>query len=151
MYVMTLLAMVVLAVTGFLPTLVGQNRMQGFVLLLHSMIAPWFMAGLAGLAVAYGGLVCRSADEDSPLTVSNGFVTSSFWALVAAALVVILSAIVSLLPLFGTTGMERLAEIHHYSSLFLLVATGFHLYNIRGADRFSDSRTCDDARETKLP
>ena len=148
MYVMTLLTMVVLAVTGFLPTLVGQNRMQGFVLLLHSMIAPWFMAGLAGLAVAYGGLACRSADK---MTVSNGLVTSSFWALVAVALVVILSAIVSLLPLFGTTGMARLAEIHHYSSLFLLVATGFHLYNIRGTDRFSDSRTCDDARETKLP
>jgi cytochrome b subunit of formate dehydrogenase len=51
-----------------------------------------------------------------------------FWLLLVSGLAVCLTMLLSMLPIFGTEGLEILLDIHRYTGLLAVVALAIHLY-----------------------
>jgi cytochrome b subunit of formate dehydrogenase len=64
-YLLALLCLVVLAVTGFYPTLVLGEHISGYLVMVHATFAPVFAVCLAVLAVMWAGR-CRFTYSDWP-------------------------------------------------------------------------------------
>lgn len=117
-YVLTMLAGAVLALTG-LGISVGLGKpMHGWGLMLHASAAPSFAVGLVVVVLCFAHQ-CRFNDSASPFCTWQKFL---FWVMTAAGLVVILSAVIPMTPLFGTHGQHFLLDAHRYSSLVLAMA-----------------------------
>ena len=146
-YLLALLCFVVLAVTGFYPTLVLGRHLSGYLLMLHATFAPVFAACLAALAVMWAHN-CRfdnfrpwlrkllrreAADKPAPIPDGRPLTPGQktcFWLIVILALPVILSPVCSMFPLFGTVGQEFLLNLHRYSTLLLTLVAIVHTYLI---------------------
>ena len=53
-----------------------------------------------------------------------------FWLILAGGFVVTMTMLLSMLPLFGTDGLEALLMIHRYSGLVVVVALILHFYGV---------------------
>jgi len=51
-----------------------------------------------------------------------------FWLVIVSGLVVILTMLLSMLPLFGTEGLLNLLDLHRYSGLLAVIALTLHFY-----------------------
>ncbi len=51
-----------------------------------------------------------------------------YWLLLASGLAVCLTMLLSMLPIFGTEGLEVLLDIHRFTGLLAVVALLLHLY-----------------------
>ena len=140
-YLLALLCFVVLAITGFYPTLVRGEHISGYLLMIHATFAPVFAITLAILAVMWSGH-CRFTGSDWPWfgrLVQRVTLTKSpeqqdknesclgqkitFWLIIFLALPLILSIVLSMFPYFGTYWQELLLDIHRYTALvFALTA-----------------------------
>jgi len=145
LYLLALLCFLVLLITGFYPVLIRGEHLGGYLLMLHATFAPVFAACLAALAVMWADN-CRFNKDDWPWlqriikreTASNKPDTEThtliqricFWLIVVLALPVILSAVLSMFPLFGTRGQEFLLDTHRYSALLLALIIIVHTYLI---------------------
>jgi cytochrome b subunit of formate dehydrogenase len=116
------LAVLFLAVTGIGTFAFGHPPMTHWVLMAHVAVAPLFALGLAAVALTWADL-CRGGIE-SPL---NGPARALFWVILLAGLVVTLSGVVPMTPLFGTKGEHLLYLTHRYSAIVLTVAVLLHL------------------------
>jgi cytochrome b subunit of formate dehydrogenase len=146
-YLLALLCFVVLAVTGFYPTLVLDEHISGYLLMIHATFAPIFAICLAVLAVMWASH-CRFTRSDwpwlqrlirrviLPKTDNTDLVGESsnpgqkitFWLIVVLALPLILSIVSSMFPFFGTHCQELLLDAHRYSALLLALAVIVHTY-----------------------
>lgn len=146
-YLLALLCFVVLAVTGFYPTLVLDEHISGYLLMIHATFAPIFAICLAVLAVMWASH-CRFTGRDWPwlqrlirrviLPKTVGEKTAcensglgqktTFWLIVVIALPLILSIVSSMFTLFGTYWQELLLDTHRYSALLLALAVIVHTY-----------------------
>jgi len=151
-YLLALLCFVVLAITGFYPTLVLGKHISGYLLMLHATFALVFAICLAVLAVMWAcrhrfnesdwpGLqhfleritLAKSTGEE-PLNKSQADGVPglgqkiTFWLIVVLALPLILSIVSSMFPLFGTDGQKLLLELHRYSALLFAMAAIVHIY-----------------------
>jgi len=111
-----------LAATGIGTFALGKPPMTHWVLMAHVAVAPFFALGLAAVALTWSDL-CRGGVE-SPLI---GPAKALFWVILLAGLVVTLSGVVPMTPLFGTKGEHFLYLTHRYSAIVLTVAILFHL------------------------
>jgi len=146
-YLLMLLCFVVLAVTGFYPALILGKSLSGYLLMLHATFAPVFAACLAILAVMWAShcyftwgdwpwlqrLIRRvilpvTANKKPVCESSNLGQKITFWLIVLLALPLILSAVSSMFPLFGTHGQELLLDVHRYSALLLALVAIVHTY-----------------------
>jgi len=148
-YLLALLCFVVLAVTGFYPTLVLDEHISGYLLMIHATFAPIFAICLAVLAVMWASH-CRFNGRDWPwlqrlirrviLPKTVGEKTAcensglgqkiTFWLIVVIALPLILSIVSSMFTLFGTYWQELLLDTHRYSALPLAMVVIVHTYLI---------------------
>ncbi|MGD8786170.1 MAG: cytochrome b/b6 domain-containing protein [Phycisphaerales bacterium] len=146
-YLLALLCFVVLAITGFYPTLVFGEHISGYPLMIHATFAPVFAICLAILAVMWASR-CRFACSDWPwfqrivqrVTLvkntgedsqceSTGLVQKiMFWLIIFLALPLILSIVVSMFPIFGTHWQELLLDIHRYTALVFAIVGIVHIY-----------------------
>jgi len=146
-YLLALLCFVVLAVTGFYPTLVLGEHISGYLLMLHATFAPIFAVCLAVLAVMWASR-CRLSYSDWPgfqrfvqrvtLVRSTGNKTPhqssglgqkiAFWLIIFLALPLILSIVLSMFPLFGTHCQELLLSMHRYTALVFAMVVIVHTY-----------------------
>ncbi len=53
-----------------------------------------------------------------------------FWVIVAGGIVVTITPLVSMLPIFGSDGLRLLLDLHRYSGLVVVLALVFHLYAV---------------------
>jgi cytochrome b subunit of formate dehydrogenase len=141
-YLLALLSFVVLAITGFYPTVILGKHISGYMIMIHATFAPIFAVCLAVLAVMWARK-CRFTAGDWPwfqrfvqrvtLTKSTGEQAApesiglgqkiSFWLIIFLALPLALSIVLSMYPIFGTHWQELLLGIHRYTALlFSLVA-----------------------------
>ena len=51
-----------------------------------------------------------------------------FWVFLCAGLIAMLTMLVSMLPLFGSDGLEVLADIHRYAGLLAVITLFIHFY-----------------------
>lgn len=146
-YLLALLCFVVLAITGFYPTLVLGEHISGYLVMVHATFAPVFAVCLAVLAVMWAGR-CRFVYSDWPwfqgfvqrvtLVKSTGNETPynstglgqkiTFWLIIFLALPLILSIVLSMFPLFGTHWQELLLGIHRYTALVFALVVIVHTY-----------------------
>lgn len=130
-YGAVVIAVVVLAVTGIGTFALGKAPMTHWVLMLHVGTAPLFAIGLAALAMAWAG---RARCDGTAGQVSCA-TKALFWLIVLSGLVVILSGVVPMTPVFGTHGQHTLYLTHRYSGIVLTVALALHLVSLARTKR----------------
>jgi len=148
-YLLAPLCFVVLAVTGFYPTLVLGEHISGYLLMVHAAFAPIFAICLAVLAVMWAGN-CRFTRSDWPwfqrfiqrvtLVKSIGEESlcrshrlaekTAFWLAVFLTLPLIMSIVLSMFPLFGTYWQELLLATHRWTALAFALVAIVHTYLI---------------------
>ena len=148
-YLAALFCFVVLALTGFYPTIILGKHITGYLVMVHATFAPVFAVCLAVLAVMWARC-CRFTCGDWPgferlvrrLTLSNssGDDTAckdsgigqkiAFWLVIFLALPLILSIVLSMFPLFGTHWQEILLSMHRYIALVFAMVVILHTYFI---------------------
>ena len=146
-YLLAMLCFVILAVTGFYPTLVLGRHISGYPVMVHATFAPVFAICLAVLAVMWARR-CRFAYSDCPwfqcvvqrvtLVKSAGEQAHcessglgqkvTFWLIIFLALPLILSIVLSMFPLFGTHWQELLLSMHRYTALVFALVAIVHIY-----------------------
>ena len=110
-----ILSVIVLATTGIGTFILGRAPMTGWVLMLHAALTPLFALGLAWMTLT------RAADAgfDGNSSRQGVAVKTLFWVAAASGLVVILSGVVPMTPIFGTDGQHGLYLLHRYSAMLL--------------------------------
>jgi len=107
--------MIVVAVTGLLLA----GGITGFVLLLHVFGGAVFAVALAAMVVLRAESHCGPCCTEGcsiGLCVERMF----FWALAVTGLCMILTAVVAMTPLLGTSGQVCIATAHGYMSILAL-------------------------------
>jgi cytochrome b subunit of formate dehydrogenase len=146
-YLVTFACFVVLAFTGFWPLLVRGEHIGGYLMMIHATFAPVFAICLAIMAITWASRH-RFVQGDCPWvrrllrTVTSLHLepmegrcnwTSigqkvTFWAIVALSLPLILSIVLSMLPLFGTHWQELALAAHRWTAVIFAVAAIVHAY-----------------------
>lgn len=131
----------VLAVTGFAEVLEG-HRMEGFMLMIHATFAPVFACSVAAMMITWAG-DCRFASHDLAWLQAGGCCCSCkevpagrfsggqkvlFWLTGLLTLVLALSMVACMFPLFDEKGMVLMLRIHRCSALLLVVVMLMHAY-----------------------
>jgi len=140
----------VLAITGFIPSVLFGAAVSGLVLILHVLAAVVFALGLVIISLL------RAHDQrfnkndwqslqhvigKKPRTKkSNPYLAAfakkiSFWLILLLALPLIASILLGMYPLFGTHGQEALLQLHGYSALLLVLAVVARLYILKLEDK----------------
>jgi len=146
-YLLALLCFVILAVTGFYPTLVLGEHISGYLLMIHATFAPIFAICLAVLAVMWASR-CRFTYSDWPwfqrfvqrVTLIKSHTKEAhcessglgqkiaFWLIIFLALPLILSIVLSMFPYFGTYWQDLFFGIHRYTALVFALVAIVHIY-----------------------
>ncbi len=121
-YLLMAVGTVVLAVTGLGAVIQGKTPMTHWVLMAHASAAPVFAIGLALVSLTWA----EHARFGNASTRQTGLAKALFWIILASGLVVILSGVVPMTPLFGTHGQHTLYLTHRYSAMVLAVAVVLH-------------------------
>ena len=132
-----LIVVIVLAATGIGTFLIGQAPMTHWVLMLHVGAAPVFALGLAAMSLTCAGR-CGAQSSDSARSGAASPSCASkalFWLVLLCGLVVILSGVVPMTPLFGTAGQHLLYLTHRYSAMVLVLLAVLHGLSLRGKCR----------------
>ena len=146
-YLLALLCFVVLALTGFYPTLVLGEHISGYLVMVHATFAPVFAICLAVLAVMWARncrfngsdwpwfqrfvqrvTLIKSTGEEAPPQSTGLGRKISFWLIIFLALPLALSVVLSMFPLLGTHWQELLLGIHRYTALLFSLAAIVHIY-----------------------
>jgi cytochrome b subunit of formate dehydrogenase len=145
-YLLALLCFVVLGFTGFYPTLVLNEHISGYLLIVHATFAPILAICLAILVVMWAGK-CRFTWSDWPwfqkfiecVTLikcseqpqnqnRNIYQKITFWLIIILALPLILSIVLSMFPYFGTDWQELLLAIHRWTAVVFAIVVVVHTY-----------------------
>ncbi len=131
-YLGALVSVAMLGVTSFY-TVLRFGGMHGWWLFAHMFGAGALTGVLPLLALTwcgasrFGRLTQRQLEE-SYLPRFFWIPRVMFWLFLLAGFVVLLTMLVSMLPLFGTEGMEILLDIHRYAGLLAVVTLFIHFY-----------------------
>ena len=104
------LCIVLLAVTGFGFGWPLQEVLSGFALLAH-----------VGCGAAYAAMLCIWAALTAR-TSRNGLGRWCFWMLVVGGIVLILSVLVAMFPVFGTHGQHLCVKVHRLAAVLTIAA-----------------------------
>jgi len=137
-----LFCLIVLAVTGFVPSVIYDEAIGSWWLFIHAIMAGIFAVCMAALAVLWAD---RNRFDKNYLPWLNTILRRQpkstvtperyeleikicFWGIFVLMVPVILSAIVSMFKIFGTHGQEVLLQIHRYCTFFLTILAIIYLY-----------------------
>lgn len=141
-FLLAMLCFAILFITGFVPRVILGRAISGYWLMIHATAAPVFAACMAVLAVLwadknrldknYWPLLNRILQRQPKSTTAPEKhelkLKICFWVVLTLSPVVILSAVLSMFPLFGTHGQDVLLDIHRYSTLLLSLFAIVYLY-----------------------
>jgi hypothetical protein len=127
------LSFLVLAATGFGGTWILGSPLRGYSLLAHTTCGGVFAAALTAVAL----LRKRTHGAGFPPSQRGASTRRSlcFWAIVAAAWLLIVSILLSMIPLFGTEGQHALLLVHRYSGLAAMAAALAYAWPTRTTTR----------------
>lgn len=122
----------VLAVTSFVSVL-RTGAMHGWWLFVHMFGAGAFVAALPVVALTWcvaSRFFAKPSQAEAAAVAPRFFWVpkAMFWILLASGLVVVLTMLLSMLPVFGTDGLHALLDIHRYAGLLAVVAVVIHFY-----------------------
>ncbi len=129
-YLAAIACFAVLLFTGFFPKLVLKETISGYWLMAHATAAPPFIACVAILALMWPGH--SSLKEDSgqkrPFGEHEFGLRLAFWIVMALSLPLIMSIVLSMLPVYGTHMQEVMADLHRYTALVVAGAAIIYIY-----------------------
>jgi len=136
-YLVTILAFLVMLITGFLPLLFTGSNLTGILLMIHVSVAPLISITFAMLVILFAhsnrfdgdDIIISTEDEGTKKIVykSSAYLKINFWLISIFSLPAMVSIILSMFPLFGTEGQINLLEIHRYSVLIISILVIFHV------------------------
>jgi hypothetical protein len=131
---------VVLALTGFWPVLVRGEHISGYLMMIHATFAPVFALCLAVLALTWAGAhrfavtdcawvprLLRHTTrlsvpvQEKPWCCSLLVNKAAFWLLLFLALPLILSIIVSMFHILGTSWQHFTLAVHRWTGLVFVI------------------------------
>ncbi len=141
-FLLALLCFAVLVVTGFVPVIILNKSITGYWLMVHATAAPVFAACIAILALLWADrnrldknywpwlnrILNRQPKSTTPPEKGELKMKICFWLVLVLSLPVILSAVLSMFPLFGTDWQQLLLVLHRYSTLLLSLFSIVYLY-----------------------
>jgi hypothetical protein len=135
-YLGVLGSVTVLAATSFIEVL-RVGTLHGWMLFLHMCGAGAFVAVLPLVAITWcePSRFCLtgtglSVTDRGPAPRFFGVSKLMFWMLLVSGFVVTMTMILSMLPLFGTDGLETLLAVHRYAGLVAVAAVALHLATV---------------------
>jgi len=136
-YLVAVVCVVLLALTGFVPYVVFGTPLAGLALLVHVLVAPVFSVSVTALCLLWAH--DQQLDEANRRRVSHAVLGSGerpadtarstarkicFWLLAVLTPLILGSIMLSMYPILGTAGQESLRTVHFASTwAFLVVAT----------------------------
>ncbi|MDB6024505.1 MAG: hypothetical protein JWM68_728 [Verrucomicrobiales bacterium] len=130
-YLILLLGVVGSAVTGIGSLIAGKVPMSAWILMIHVGSGPVFALGLALFAVTWADR-SRLCEEASTHSCANKFL---FWLLLISGLLVILTGVVPMTPIFGTPGQHTLYLTHRYGTIVFTALFVLHALTLRRAKK----------------
>ncbi len=118
-YAVMLLGVVALAATGIFTFIFGTPPMTEWILMIHVGASPLFSIGLALVALSWPGRSDQTCISKLLL-----------WLILLCGLLVILTGVVPMTPIFGTPGQHLLYLTHRYSAIVLAVLVVLHLISL---------------------
>ncbi len=134
---------VTMCVTGLTPVIARGSAIRGWYWVIHITAAPVFTAGLCGLLVSWA-MDCRFQRHDwewakrfggylwgekhAPADRFNAGQKAYLWTVAFLGLVVLLSGLGRMFPVFGPDGQEWVYQTHRYAGLLLVLSGIVHLY-----------------------
>lgn len=132
-YLVLIASVATLGATSFVA-IFRFGTLAGWWLLIHMVAAGAFVAALPLFALSwchanrFGSR--RSESSHEPIVRFPWIAKTAFWLILAGGLVVALTMLVSMLPLFGTDELHELLILHRYSGLLVVVAAAIHFYGL---------------------
>jgi cytochrome b subunit of formate dehydrogenase len=146
-YLVSLVCFLVLALTGFWPLLVRGEHISGYLMMIHATFAPVFALCLAILALTWAGANRFTADDcpwvqrllrrttrlhiatgEEPCRCAVLWYKATFWLLMFLALPLILSIVISMFHILGTSWQHFTMAIHRWTGLVFAVVAILHTY-----------------------
>ncbi|MFC1724575.1 cytochrome b/b6 domain-containing protein [candidate division KSB1 bacterium] len=136
-YLLAVICVLVLAVTGFAPYLLSGKSPTGFILMLHVSAAPVFAVCLTLLVLLTAHRHVFNMSDQFPegdkkekedIHKNKTYEKLCFWLIVLLTVMVMGSIVMSMYPVFGTNGQEFLLNLHLISSGLFFAAVIFHTY-----------------------
>ncbi|HEY3853892.1 MAG TPA: hypothetical protein VGO67_05835 [Verrucomicrobiae bacterium] len=121
-YAAMAIAVAFLAFTGIGTFAFGKPPMTHWVLMAHVAVAPLFAIGLTGVALTWSGGTRSSTEPDKIIPAKW-----CLWLILLCGLIVMLSGVVPMTPVFGTRGEHFLYLTHRYSAIVLTIAVAIQL------------------------
>lgn len=121
-YVFLTLTLLALAFTGMAPALVAGANLEGWMLMAHVGVGGAFMFLL--LLTALLG-TSSAAGSEAKLAPEQ---RCTFWTAMGLGVATTVTMMLSMVPLFGTHGMEVLREVHRYCGLAMVAVGYWHVY-----------------------
>jgi len=133
-YLGTLVAVAVAGVTSFYSVL-RFGGTHGWWLFFHMFGAGALTGVLPLLALTWGGAnrFGQTAELPAAAAAQPRFFwipRVMFWLFLVSGFVVMMTMLVSMLPLFGSEGLEVLLDIHRYAGLLAVVTLAIHFYAV---------------------
>jgi hypothetical protein len=133
-YLVTLVSVAILSVTSF-GALLWLGELSGWALMAHMTGAGMFVFTLPVLAITW----CEPSRFDiGPVGAQDATAPRRFywlpklmfWIVLAGGLIVSMTMLLSMLPLFGTEEFGQLLDLHRYSGLVVMVALALHFTGV---------------------
>ncbi len=133
-YLGALASVTTLAVTAFY-TVLQYDGMHGWWLFAHMFGAGALVVVLPLLAINWAGPSRfghgRAAEEEETFATRFFWIPKlMFWLFLLSGLTVMLTMLLSMLPIFGTDGLHVLLDIHRYAGLMAVVVLAIHFYAV---------------------
>ncbi|MFA7290088.1 MAG: hypothetical protein WC055_14525 [Melioribacteraceae bacterium] len=128
-YWFTIILVIILIVTSFIPVVVIGIHMSGLLLLLHVIAALFFCFSFTVLVLltSHNNRLLES-DLINLENKDNFYEKLSYWGIIFFSIPTIVSIILMLYPIFGSQGIEFLNDTHRYSVLMLIVVATIHTF-----------------------
>lgn len=127
-----LIAIAILALTGFIPWLILATPLGGFALMLHVIMTPIFAILVTVLVLAWAEKhtfnkksaefikACVKKEQAAKSLADEFYARFFFWFMIIFSIIVA-SMVFSMYPIFGTIGQEKLLALHRCSSIALFI------------------------------
>lgn len=136
-YFLTLVCLVILALTGFIPYLIFGVPLGGFALMLHVALSPLFILLITIIVLGWANSRTFSGQhwnfitsdlfkkEKSQQAADDFFEKFFFWFIVLFSIITA-SMVFSMYPILGTVGQEAILDVHRFSSVVLFIFFVLH-------------------------
>lgn len=144
LFPLTLVCILILTLTGFLPRMTLGHHMSGYLLVLHVVTAPLFALCMVTVGMLWSDkhrfdkndwsalqALLNKGSKTSKKRVNHLWQKVCFWLIMLLALSLIFSIVSSMYKILGMHDQEFLLQLHRYSALSLVILTTIYTYIIK--------------------